>query len=1348
MKLIKSILLSLGVATALQFSISIQASEIPAYTDASRRVDEQEVKYLLDDSFANPFNGRGEEYWLSGWNHDVIGGSMSRPSGGDLLITDTSSVLPVTFEREIEPVTFGKGTLEMRMYFPERTNGAYWSLRSGKNNLFTLMLSGENIVAKGKTGESIVLRNHKFDWYYLKAEFDVDQKLVTALYIDGICVARNIPFITDISHIDNFVMGTTNESTGSFRMDYVKIHRGYKVNEFFENSDPNIPDDWSVSGSAKLKDHIIIPSKGSTVKKEFNRETRRTAAEFYVMPPEDGGGFNVSLNDGDKNIITISTTDSGFSYKTDLAQKTEFYTRMANVMYNFRIEADFVKGSADLYMNNRIVQENIAFSSDINGIDSVTLYAENDKGAGATGFKVYPVIEYSDYVPEPVVPEKDDIDVIMQMCPMWSEGYHFGYDFLNASIGRKPLIGAYDEASSEASDWNIKHMVEHGVDVRQSVWYRGGSAGAPMREYSLQQQYKAMQNAKYADKMKWYIYWENSSSMGGTNVQNTENFLKYVAPFWIEYYFKDPNYYKVNGRPVVGFYYYWTLSGDFGPDIEVSLNRFRQLCIDAGVGDPILLQAVGGTDYFQNLDAYGFDLQTRYHAGTIYHEELIKSNVEQRDGVVNGNHHFQTMPVVNPGFDDYAWGRSTGTLWDKGMLKTALEYMRDEYFKNANLPLGRKMLLLATWDEYAEGHYFAPTEVRGFDFLDAVRETFVGDDEHTDILPTDEQRDRFDNRYPSWREAKYNYENPFREYIPDDTYVKHSWDFDDNAGDWTVAGGISKLKDGCLDITAESDTMMLTHSEANFEISDISHIKIRLKNLSSANYATMWYTTNLNDQFNSKMRIYNHLYEYREDFVDVIYPTEKYPLDWRGVLNTLQIRFSKMGIGESMQIDSIEMYAPKQEEGKITLNINGYEQKTDSIKYGEENAMVPLRKLAWGMMFDDLVSYDAEANAVMYRSISDDKIVLMPVQGTEFAMGSDKYPSEGYYRVEDGTCYVSSKWAQLVYDMESYYDKETDVFYVRDKEVLTFERPDSERETIWAAEFDKGIEGFSPSGGMETSLKDGVMTVTAGGSDPRAENSQLAAQVIDCKKLKKFAVKTTTSTMSRFKIYFRTSTHNTLSEANAFYFDIPPSAESKEFVYDLSRVMNWDGNLTFLRFDIETSGAVLDIDYMRFYGDFESELSAEEIANRFESMEVLDDGYVWNFNINNTKDGWKFNKHIADIVLNGGQLSMKLIGQKSEMSTVGNVGVEADIIKNIKIRMKNAGKGKTAKLSFITEAETEYSADKSFEFDIKSEDIEGTEYIIDVTANEKWSGKIKGFSFAPSEAKGDIAIDYIKLSVN
>ena len=152
----------------------------------------------------------------------------------------------------------------------------------------------------------------------------------------------------------------------------------------------------------------------------------------------------------------------------------------------------------------------------------------------------------------------------MQSCSLWKEGDAYaGWDYVYPFAGRrKPFLGWYDEGNPEVADWEIKWQVEHGIDFEQYCWYRPNDAiNQPIKDGVLEQGIRdGLFNARYSGLKKFTIMYTNQGA-GDTNPGDWQN---HIIPYWIEYFFKDPRYLKIDGKPVLAIYYPDNFLRDFG----------------------------------------------------------------------------------------------------------------------------------------------------------------------------------------------------------------------------------------------------------------------------------------------------------------------------------------------------------------------------------------------------------------------------------------------------------------------------------------------------------------------------------------------------------------------------------------------------------------------------------------------------------------------------------------------------------------------------------------------------------------------------------------------------------------
>ena len=128
---------------------------------------------------------------------------------------------------------------------------------------------------------------------------------------------------------------------------------------------------------------------------------------------------------------------------------------------------------------------------------------------------------------------------------------------------RKPLWGYVNEADPYVMEMQIEAAVDHDVNVFIYDWYWYDDR--PYLENCLNDGFL---KAKNRSKMKFYLMWANHDVTYGwdrristvdettkvwTGAVSPEQFLK-IGKRWITQYFTLPEYYCINGKPVLGIY--------------------------------------------------------------------------------------------------------------------------------------------------------------------------------------------------------------------------------------------------------------------------------------------------------------------------------------------------------------------------------------------------------------------------------------------------------------------------------------------------------------------------------------------------------------------------------------------------------------------------------------------------------------------------------------------------------------------------------------------------------------------------------------------------------------------------
>lgn len=118
-----------------------------------------------------------------------------------------------------------------------------------------------------------------------------------------------------------------------------------------------------------------------------------------------------------------------------------------------------------------------------------------------------------------------------------------------ASFGqRMPLLGYYQGDSPEVLDWQIKMAVDRGIT---NFMFLDGWVDGVGRTYDTSRQ--AFFNARYRSSMTFGALFGSCETPTNTAAARQACFLNTVLPWYVANYFSQPNYLRIDGRPVIQF---------------------------------------------------------------------------------------------------------------------------------------------------------------------------------------------------------------------------------------------------------------------------------------------------------------------------------------------------------------------------------------------------------------------------------------------------------------------------------------------------------------------------------------------------------------------------------------------------------------------------------------------------------------------------------------------------------------------------------------------------------------------------------------------------------------------------
>ena len=377
-------------------------------------------------------------------------------------------------------------------------------------------------------------------------------------------------------------------------------------------------------------------------------------------------------------------------------------------------------------VGRQVVRGKISYASESGGV------------AGVRAVPVECVVEVlpslglpkAEYVPEPK-PIATRCEIGALSFPGWRE--HSWDRIRNFTPERKPLLGWYDEGNPEAVDWQIKWLVENGISYLLVDWF-------PRKEYvterfhiRLNHWFEAFRKARYRRFLKFAVLWENQ--MKGHDVA----FVEWIARHLADEFFSMPEYYRIDGRPVV---YVWNKTRLDTELSDVGGCRKALEIIEAaakakghkGVWFIAHRSPAVSRDEIESIRAAGFDMTAIYRyrgegapgvsslvEGRRPFAEVEKTSLQhwralQKIGVL------PFLPSLTTGWDDRPWNGDHG-FEIYGRTVAAFEAIcRDALVFSAES--GVKNMLVGPINEWGEGSYAEPNAEFGFGMYEAIRNTF------------------------------------------------------------------------------------------------------------------------------------------------------------------------------------------------------------------------------------------------------------------------------------------------------------------------------------------------------------------------------------------------------------------------------------------------------------------------------------------------------------------------------------------------------------------------------------------------------------------------------------------------
>ena len=381
----------------------------------------------------------------------------------------------------------------------------------------------------------------------------------------------------------------------------------------------------------------------------------------------------------------------------------------------------------------------------------ILLFAPDIQGQEMKGSGKYDVAAFywPAYHPDP---RFRDINVFPDGKGEWEAIYKAKPKFAGHEVPKVPLWGYQDETDPVVMEEKISAAVTHGINVMIFDWYWYDNK--PFLEDALD---KGFLKARNCNAMRFSLMWANHDHSSYLDPSNPDKSKIYwyggvdrkifegMVDHIIKDYFKQPNYYKINGEPVFSIYELSTFIKGIGgaEKAKAALDYFREKTKAAGFPDLHLQAILWGNIPSTLKDVPGDPIQTQ-SATLEYFGFKSMTN-------------YQWCHFVRPSGDYMAWGEKAMEKWAEWETTFKIPYCphvsigwdsnprfpdklqdlivnnKPEYFKmflekakeyidkHPNQP---RLITINAWNEWAEGSYLEPDVTHGMSYLEAVKEVF------------------------------------------------------------------------------------------------------------------------------------------------------------------------------------------------------------------------------------------------------------------------------------------------------------------------------------------------------------------------------------------------------------------------------------------------------------------------------------------------------------------------------------------------------------------------------------------------------------------------------------------------
>ncbi len=1182
------LMLTLVTAAACQGNTTAETTESSSQTEETimETTAERKVIPMVETSHGNEaytlienasYNGHKEGI-ASGWELDNRGGiPRTQIEGGYGALTDISTTAGTAMIRRLNTVRDDILVLETSVQVGGTFDGFSLEFRNGSDEtVYKIMTKNGNWVYMGTEEKTLVERAAEIQSFAFRVVLSLPDNTATTYINAENCGTYPLALSGEAAYPAEFRFATDEASTASVSLGSIRLTANYAINTNFDRyENGKLPYDWTGDG-AKIDGGTLKVSKGSaavTVKPIPGHSIAET--EFQMKKGDSVTSF--ALCCGEDPVVTFTSQNGHFYANGQLV----YENIIPELWYRLRLEAKTGEDMAVVWLNGRQVGT-VPLLAVTGYIDTVAVANEDSSAVHYDELRLYEKIDHEDYVPAPVRPAGEENYIVgMNVCPLWKEGTHFGWACVTPFDDAEPVLGYYDEGTPETADWEIKYMVEHGIDFQAFCWYASADNGPIHNNHLENHLHDGYMYAEYSDQMKYCLIWEAANA---ASPRDMNAWKKYYVPYLLENYLKDDRYMTIDNQPVLCVFGAGNIRDKLGSEAAVKeiFEYLEEEVRKLGFDGMIYLSCGSSSD---GLAAMGFDGSYAYNWGTGgYSPDVNKSSILASANVKS----MYTVPTISVGFNSIPWHGVRYPMMSTADWESAHLWVRDEYLPKyaAKDTWQEKFVMLSTWNEYGEGTYIMPTAGNGgFGYLDVLRKVYTSEqpDESLNLTPTAAQKERINHIYPQHHQIlrKTGYYDTVAHSVLSERFTISY------AGDNSIAAssvGSGKVTSRGYEGYVNGDALLIK-SGLNVPAVESPFLRVTL-DVPKGTKVEVFFITDQDGSWTQNKS---------GNFTADVEGVSSYIIDmsvngaWKDNITAIRVDPGQTAAGVGTPennwfvLEKLEFLS----DPNRTIYIN--DQPVDMQLYGETSP--DGQKL---IAFDPKIALDHRLN-LFHRWYKAEKKLILSGNGhtIEYTVGKDTCVVDGTEKALGFTLYTQDGLPMLPIEeigsiMGYTCTWEDEILHITTAQSDFFASISDRKPGQWEFETNGDAESWHSSS-FQLTVLDGTMLAKSidENRDPiigRAEEVNLEAAKYDRVEIRcRYAYDN--SYNDHISIYFTTDTDSNMSEAMSIKLPLSTTDTGEEWevlTADLTTIETWAGTIKAIRFDPFNAVGQMEIDYIRF----------------------------------------------------------------------------------------------------------------------------------------------------------------------